>query len=152
QDVEEYPRVPAYSVHTEHFAFPAVERIKIFSAPPETGWTFEVALEDASDPSEMLWFRGPFDRPLDLAQAMHGTRVVATRVVEKRSGTASWSEHEYRHHDSVWRQRLYAVTLFSQQRFDAKYEFVVTAQCKLERTAPLFALADRIVRDVASER
>jgi hypothetical protein len=151
-DIAEYPNVPVYAVHTEDVHFPVVDRVKVFSTPEEAGWPFELQLDDATDAEEMLHVRGPLDAPLDLERAMAGTRVLGGGQVAKQNGSARWSEHVYEASGGAWRQRLYATTVASCQQLGVTFDFVVTAQSPADRADSVFALADRVVAALASQR
>lgn len=150
EELGEYPNVPLFALSTEDYGFPVIERVKVFSTDDD--WPFELTLEDAEEPDEVLHIRGPLDAALDLAGAMRGTEVVGNGTVEKDNGRARWSEHAYEIDGAPWRQRLYAVTLFSTQKLGVEHHYVLTAQCPAGRAKAVFGLADRIAGDLGSVR
>jgi hypothetical protein len=150
-DVGEYPRLPIYSLHTQHFGAPVTDHVKIYSAPETSGHSFEVQLADAAHVDEMLWIQGPFSMPLDLRQATGDLEVVDEGIVEKHVGAAWWRECSYTLDGVAWRKRFYAVTLLSTQRLGVEIYFALLAQCPTQRRATMFELSDRWAATLGSE-
>jgi hypothetical protein len=144
-----YPNVPLWILHTGQYHFPIVNPVTLYSSGGD--WPFELTLEDAQDRGEMLHVRGPLGAPLDLSAAMRGTNVTAEGTVAKHNGTARWSEHTYEHAGAPWRQRLYALALFSVSKLGVEHPFVLTAQAPAGRAESVFALADDIAKGIGSE-
>jgi len=150
-DVTEYPRVPIYSLHTQHFAVPVTDQLKVYSADEASGHSFEVQLLDAEHPDEMLWVQGPFSQALDLQSATGALRVVDEGAVEKRNGAAQWRECQYALDGSTWHKRFYSVTLFSTKKLGAAHHFALLAQCPAPRRTTMFEVSDRWVVALGSE-
>ena len=151
-DVAEYPPVPVFSLHTEHFAFPIDTPTKVFSTSAEAGWRFELQLESASDTDEMVHVRGPLSGSVDLSHAPDGMRAVEHGRVEKKNGSAAWKEWEYARQGQPWHQRLYAVALLSTRKLGLEHHFAVTAQCAAQRRQDLFSFSDKLVAWLSSQQ
>ncbi len=151
-DVAEYPPVPILALHTEHFAFPVGERVKVFSTHEEAGWPFELQLESASDADEMLHIRGPLPTAVDPRRQANGLKLLREGRIDTATGRAAWTEWHYDHRGKPWRQRFYAVALLSTRHLGVEHPFAVTAQAALERSGELFSFADKVVGGLASQR
>jgi hypothetical protein len=150
-DITEYPRLPTYSVHTQHFGFPVTDHVNVYSATETSGHSFEVQLADAAHRDEMLWVQGPFAGPLDLTHATGSLVTVAEGTVEKSNGAVRWRECQYPLDGSTWHKRFYALTLFSTRRLGIEHHFALLAQCPAPRTAAVFEWADRWGAALSSE-
>ncbi len=151
-DVAEYPPVPIVALHTEHFAFPVGERVKVFSTPEEVAWPFELQLESASDADEMLHIRGPLPAAVDPHQQANGLTLLREGRIDTATGRAAWTEWQYDHRGRPWRQRFYAVALLSTRHLGVEHPFAVTAQAALERSGELFSFTEKVVEGLASQR
>ena len=153
-EVSEYPSVPTFALYTENFSFPIEVRAKVFSTPSETAWPFELQLESApsTDADEMVHIRGPLNSPLDLSRGPASMQGVADGTLEKQNGTVAWREWEYAHQGGSWRQRLYAVSLFSTRSLNVHFPFAVTAQCRVERRDEVFKFADQVAVSIGSQQ
>jgi hypothetical protein len=147
EHVGEYPNVPVYAVYTRHFYFPVTVPFTLSSVIGRP-WPFELQLENPGHADEMLFIRGPLEQPLALPSAMGTMRVVGSGSITKNNGAARWSEGEYAVQGATWRQRLYALTLFSTQRLGEEHPFALIAQCPVERADTVFAASDAICRDL----
>ncbi|MDB4957451.1 MAG: hypothetical protein JWO36_5020 [Myxococcales bacterium] len=142
-DLTEYPSVPIYSVHTQDFAVPVTDHVKVYSALETSGHSFEVQLADAAHRDEMLWVEGPLSVPLDLQNAAGTLEVVDEGTVEKSNGAARWRECRYVLDGSTWHKRFYALMLLSTKELGVEIRLALLAQCPAPRRTTMFDLSDR---------
>jgi hypothetical protein len=150
-DIMEYPSVPVYCVHTQHFAVPVTDNVVVYSADEKSGRSFEVQLSDAADRDEMLWVQGPLSVALDLQNVSGALHVVDEGTVAKHNGEVRWRECQYMIDDTIWHKRFYAVTLPSTKKLGADSYFAFLAQCSSSRRKATFDLSDRWVGALNSQ-